>query len=160
MNAPGTNRALWLVLLALLVAVTGVLVYRLQPLLNPRALVTAPSDPGCDLRAAACSAHFPGGGALRFEVEPKGIPAMAPLVLRLWLRGIQADTVQVDFTGVDMKMGYNRPALRRVGDDRFEGQGTLPNCLHGPMTWEARVLIRGPRGLLAARFQFQTSRDH
>ena len=159
MNTASTNRNLWLALVGLLVAISAVAAYKLRPLLTPQPVLVAEPDTGCDIRVAGCSAHFPGGGVVTFEVEPKGIPVVTPLALRASLSGLEADAVEVDFAGVDMNMGYNRPALSSLGPGRYEGKGMLPICVRDRMTWEARVLIHGPRGLLAAPFRFETSRS-
>ncbi len=159
MKAAETNRNLWLALVILLAAVVGVAAYKLQPVLKPEPVLMAQPEAGCDLRVAGCNARFPGGGVLTFEVEPKGIPVVTPLVLRVSLSGLEADAVEVDFAGVDMNMGYNRPALSSVGPGRYEGNGMLPICVRDRMNWEARVLLHGPRGLLAAPFRFETSRN-
>lgn len=158
MKTIGIDRILWLALIALLAAVAGVAVYKLRPLLNPQAVLTGEADPGCDLRLSGCSARFPGGGSVSFEIEPSGIPVVTPLVLRVSVSGIAADAVEVDFAGVDMNMGYNRAALSPAGVGRFEGNGMLPICVRDRMTWEARVLLHGPSGLVAAPFRFETSR--
>jgi len=159
MKTAGMNRSLWLALFALLAAVVGAAVYKLQPLLNPQPVLLAQPDPWCDLRSGSCSARFPDGGMLTFEVEPKGIPVLTPLTLRVSVDGIETDAVEVDFAGVDMNMGYNRAALSPVGPGSYQGNGMLPICVRNRMSWEARVLLHGPRGLLAAPFRFETSRN-
>lgn len=41
---------------------------------------------------------------------------------------------------------------------RWTGQGMLPVCVRGRMTWEARVLLHYPGRLLAAPFRFDSLR--
>lgn len=159
-RATGANRYLWLVLLILLAAISGVSVYKLSPLLSPEPMLLAPLDPACDLRATPCVARFPGGGELTLEVEPRAIPVVTPLVLSVSMKGIQASRVEVDFAGLDMNMGYNRVTLEPLGEGRYRGQGMLPICVRNRMTWEARVLVYGPGGLLAAPFRFETRRSN
>jgi hypothetical protein len=65
--------------------------------------------------------------------------------------------VQVDFVGVDMDMGYNRPSLTEAGPGIYRGEGMLPICVRDRMAWEARLLIGTPAGLLAAPFRFETA---
>ncbi len=155
----GFDRALWLVILGLLAAIAGVAVYKAQPLLNPRPVLSAPLDPACDLRLGPCAAHFPGGGELTFEILPNTLPVLAPLTLRVGVKGLETHTAEVDFAGVDMNMGFNRVSLTAVGGSRFEGEGMLPTCVRDRMDWEARVLLQGPAGLRAAPFRFQTTRQ-
>ncbi len=149
---------LWGTLLALLGAVVAVAVIKVRPLLHPEPFLLAPLDPACDLAAGPCTAHFPGGGTATLEVEPRGIPPVAPLRIAVAIAGIAAGPVQVDFAGVDMDMGYNRVALSAVGPGRYNGQGMLPVCVRQRMAWEARVLIETPEGLLVAPFRFESAR--
>lgn len=158
MATGGLNRVLWLVLGGLLAAIAGVAIYQVQPLLNPQPVLSAPLDPACDLRGGPCIARFPGGGELTFAILPSTIPVLTPLALRVAVQGLEARGVEVDFAGVDMNMGFNRVRLAAVGDGRYAGEGMLPTCVRDRMAWEAKVLVEGPRGLVAAPFRFETSR--
>lgn len=157
MPAQALDRALWLLAAVLVAAIIGVVVYRVQPLLKPEPLFTAPLDPGCDLRSGPCIARFPEGGELRFEILPGQIPVLAPLTLRVETRGLAVQGVEVDFAGVDMNMGFNRVALVALGGGRFTGDGMLPACVRDHMVWEAQVLLQTPAGLVAAPFRFATT---
>lgn len=158
MASKGLSRALGLFLLVLLVAVSGLAVYQVQPLLNPHPILSAPLDPACDLRAGPCAARFPGGGELTFEILPNAIPVLAPLTLRVQVTGLEPTGVEVDFSGVDMNMGFNRVSLNAGEAGRFEGEGMLPTCVRDHMAWEAEVLLQTRAGLLAAPFRFETIR--
>lgn len=149
---------LWGLALTLLAAVLAVVAIRVYPLLHPQPLLLAPLSADCDLAAGPCVARFPGGATVALDVEPRGIPPLAPLSLTVEIQGIAPGTVQVDFTGVDMDMGYNRAALTAAGPGLYLGQGMLPICVRGRMAWEARVLVATPDGLLAAPFRFETVR--
>jgi hypothetical protein len=152
------NRVLWLVLGGLLAVIAGVAIHKVQPLLNPQPVLSAPLDPACDLRRGPCAALFPGGGELTFEILPSTIPVLTSLALRVAVQGLEARGVEVDFAGVDMNMGFNRVRLAEVGVGRYSGEGMLPTCVRDRMAWEAKVLVEGPRGLVAAPFRFETSR--
>jgi hypothetical protein len=133
----------------------GVIGYKLSPLLMPKADVTTNPDPGCDLHQAACTAPLPAGGKVTFALTPRPIPVTTPLEMRVDLEGIAADKVSVDFAGVSMNMGFNRPALTAAGGGQFAGQATLPVCVTGRMTWQATVLIETGRTRLAVPFRFE-----
>jgi hypothetical protein len=79
-----------------------------------------------------------------------------PLQLQVELTGLEAKRVQVDFSGVDMNMGFNRPNLEHQGGGRFAGEARLPVCVRDAMEWEARVLIQTDAGLISAPFRFIT----
>jgi hypothetical protein len=133
----------------------GVVGYKLSPLLLPRADVTANPDPGCDLQHGSCAAALPQGGRLRFTLTPRPIPVTAPIEMLVELEGVAAEKVAVDFAGVSMNMGFNRPALAPAGSGRFAGQATLPVCVTGRMTWQATVLVETGRTRIAVPFRFE-----
>lgn len=132
--------------------------YKVWPILHPPLVRIATPDRGCDLRAGPCKAFFPDGGWVSFAIKPRAIPIVTPLWLDVKVSGLDATAVEVDFVGVDMNMGFNRVSLRETQVDRYTGQGMLPVCVRTRMTWEARVLIHTPEGILAAPFQFETTR--
>lgn len=132
----------------------GVVGYKLSPLLMPKADVTAQPDPACDLHQGACAAPLPAGGKVSFSLTPRPIPVIAPLEMRVDLEGIAADKVAVDFAGVSMNMGFNRPVLAAAGGGRFTGPATLPVCVTGRMTWQATVLIETGQTRIAIPFRF------
>jgi hypothetical protein len=158
MASKGFNRALWLFVLGLLAAIVGLAIYKAQPLLNPQPVLSAPLDPGCNLRSGPCRAHFPGGGELTFEILPRAIPVLTPLRLRVAAEGLETGGVEVDFAGADMNMGFNRVSLKATGGGLYEGEGMLPTCVRDRMAWEAKVLAQTPSGLIAAPFRFETTR--
>lgn len=149
---------LWLIAGLLFAAVAVVAVYKVQPLLNPQIASLAPLDKACDLRAGPCSSTLPSGGRISLVIQPKAIPLIKPLKLQVEIEGINAQSVEVDFVGIGMEMGFNRPKLAPVAAGRFAGEGILPVCVRDAMEWEARVLVQSDRGLLAAPFRFITVR--
>ncbi len=82
---------------------------------------------------------------------------VAPLQLAVRLQDIQANRVEVDFSGVEMNMGFNRVELNRDADG-FSGKAMLPVCVWDAMEWEAQVLIHTRDGLVSVPFRFVTVR--
>ena len=70
--------------------------------------------------------------------------------------GVAVSNVEVDLTGMDMDMGYNRPKLKAQGNNQFLGKAIIPVCVRAKMDWEAKVLLQTDRGLIMAPFQFHT----
>lgn len=140
-------------------AILGVAGYKLAPLLNPKTDVVLPLS-SCNLSREACVATLPDGGEIEFSIEPRPIPALKPLQLRASFTGTEVRKVEVDFTGTDMKMGYNRPQLERHGgsDSVFSGLASLPVCITGTMQWDATVLIDTGKSIVAVPFRFVS--DH
>lgn len=158
MAQPGESRSRWLLATgsAVFVAVAAGAFYVAWPLLNPQVIATASIDPTCDLRRAPCDSTLPNGATVRFGLEPRTIPLLEPVKIDVEVRGLNALGVEVDFAGVDMNMGYSRPALASQGDGRFSGEVTIPVCVRNRMEWEAKVLVRTSAGLMAAPYRFWT----
>jgi hypothetical protein len=154
------SRTVWVWIAAggIFAALAGGALHVAWPLLSPEVVASAPIDPQCDLRQGPCTAVLPNGGRVRFELTPKDLPLLEPLAIDVRLEGLRAFGVDVDFAGVDMNMGYNRPRLVAEGEGRYLGKTILPVCVRQRMDWEARVLVRTPDGLMAAPFRFATFR--
>ncbi|MCU7846320.1 MAG: hypothetical protein KZQ93_20995 [Candidatus Thiodiazotropha sp. (ex Monitilora ramsayi)] len=159
MEASGKNNsALWVLLGALLIAVSAVALYKAWPVLFPKVAMKASLDPACDLRAGPCITEVDGGGRVSFAIEPREIPMVKPLQLQVSLQGLQANSIEVDFAGVDMHMGFNRFKLTRDASGEFSGKGMLPVCVRDAMEWEAQVLIDSGQGLISVPYRFITVR--
>lgn len=141
-----------LVLLALVAL--GAAGYLLAPLLTPKTDITLPVS-ACDLGKTACTITLPGGGEVEVSIAPHPIPSLKPLKLEAIVRNAEVRKIKIDFAGVDMKMGYNRPQLEKTGNGRFSGQASLPVCITGKMPWDATVLIEIGRSVIAAPFRFE-----
>lgn len=146
-----------LILLALLLA--GAVGQKLLPTLDQPVAVTMPLDKSCDLQHGACSSSLAGGGRVTFSIEPRPIPVLRPIKLVVTVQGAAAKKAEVDFTGVEMKMGYNRPLLSASGNGRFDGETTLPICSVSSMAWRATVLVETNGKRVALPFEFVTSRN-
>ncbi|WP_456448541.1 hypothetical protein [Thiolapillus sp.] len=110
----------------------------------------------CDLHKGPCSRTLPGGGEVMFAIEPRSIPLTKPLKLKVRVKGVDAKKVEVDFSGVSMNMGYNRPLLKKVAEGLFEGDGLLPVCIRQRMAWEAKVILRTSQGGFILPWRFET----
>lgn len=141
-----------IVLALILLGVAG---YKLSPLLLPKSDLSVAPDPVCNLNQSACTATLPGGARLRLALEPHPIPVAAPIEASVALEGASADSVAIDFAGVGMNMGLNRPVLAASGGGRFAAQVTLPVCVTGRMEWQATVLVENGRQRIAVPFRFE-----
>lgn len=120
-------RVLWLLVGVLVLALMGLIGAKVAPLLNP-ALVERASLTDCDLRAGACETHFDGGVSVQLDIQPRGIPTVRPLVVTVAIQGLNDAPISValDFSGVDMNMGYNRVLLEPITSFLAE-RGALEN---------------------------------
>jgi hypothetical protein len=154
-----TSRWIWVLVVALFLTAAAIAWVQVRPLLYPEVALVASLDGDCDLRAGPCKVVFSNGEGVAFELLPRHIPLVQELRLRVRTEGIDASDVEVDFSGVDMNMGFNRVHLAPVGPGEFSGTGVLPVCVRDRMSWEAKVLLRTEEGLLAAPFRFDTYRS-
>lgn len=111
----------------------------------------------CDLHAGACRAVLPDGARLSFSITPRPIPLITPLDVEVRISGLTPDAIEVDFSSLEMNMGFNRPALAKEGAGVFRGKAVLPACVSERMTWRARVLMHTSDGTLAVPFTFVTT---
>lgn len=147
----------WWAALVLTTVLIGAVGYKAWPLLFPRTQVQVAWNPSCDLRAGPCESILPDGGRVSFEITPHSLPLVQPLQLRVGLEGVEASRVAVDFTGVDMNMGFNRVELRPRSGGGFVGQGILPVCVRRRMEWQARVLLESGDALSGVDYRFWTA---
>ena len=138
------------------IALVVVVGYKLSPLLLPRADVTVHPDPACDLHRSACEVALPGGGKLAVRMQPLPIPMVKPFQVEVKLDGVNASRVEVDFAGVDMNMGLNRPELGARGAGVYAAEATLPVCITGAMDWQVTVLIENGGERIAIPWRFSS----
>jgi hypothetical protein len=137
----------------ILIAAAG---YWFSPLLLPKSDVAASPDAGCDLQRQACGAPLPGGGRVELSILPRPIPMVQPLHVEVGVTGAAVDKAAIDFAGVGMNMGYNRPELTAAGSGRFVGNASLPVCITGSMPWQATVLLESGRQRISIPFRFDS----
>jgi hypothetical protein len=143
----------------LLFCIAAVVAYKLHNAAISSVELLAESDPECDLRKGSCSAALIGGGGIEFAIEPRSIPVMKPLRVSVKVSDIEAESVEIDFVGRGMEMGYNRTRLEKRSAGYFEGAAILPVCVLQRMPWEARLLLESDRGTIMAPFRFYTEKS-
>ena len=153
----GRPRLVTAAMIAALIAL-GVAGQYFSPLLLPKLDVTATPQAGCDLQRQACAANLPEGGQVTLSIAPRPIPFLQPLHIEVTATGIDVRRMDVDFAGASMNMGYNRIQLAARGSGRYGGEGSLPVCVSGSMTWVATVVIETDRQRIAVPFRFEVGR--
>jgi len=143
----------------LLVLTLGLSIYfNFKGYFEPQVIATLPVDSNCDLLAGTCSTKLPQKGSVTLSIEPRPIPLLKPMQLSVTTKDLDVSSIEIDFAGVGMNMGYNRPVLKKTGKNQFTGEATLPVCVRRKMDWEARVLLHMPEGIVMAPFRFYTLR--
>jgi hypothetical protein len=154
-----SNKSLIVAIAALALAIAAAIAAKFLLAPPDKITATAPLNIACDLQAGPCSSDLPGGGRVELTIAPRPIPLLQPLHLSVKVQGMEARAVEVDVTGVDMNMGYNRPQLQRDNTGQFTGQTTLPVCITGRMAWQAVVVVTSGKAKVAAPFRFITTRE-
>ena len=152
MRKPFSLVDLSIILALAIIAVVG---YKFSPLLLPKADLTVEPAAGCDLHQQACHADIPGGGRIELSLAPHPIPVVKPLQVNATLTGITANTVEIDFAGVVMNMGFNRKTLVASGDGRYTADAMLPVCITGRMAWRATLVVETDKQRIAVPFLFE-----
>lgn len=150
----GMERWLWALVGLMALLVVGLFTYRYQSQEELPMVSAALSS--CDVQKGACTTLIEGVGPVTLTIAPRPIPLVEPLTLQVETPLAGVRTAEVDFSGVDMNMGYNRFHLKAVADGRYEGEGMLPVCVRSRMTWEAKVMLATDSVMYVAPFRFDT----
>jgi hypothetical protein len=143
-----------------LIALVVVVGYKLSPMLLPKADVTIQPDPVCNLQSEDCSVTLPSGGLVRLSMGARPIPLVKPFEVEVSASGFTPARVEVDFAGIDMNMGFNRPQLAARSAGSYAAQVTLPVCITGHMDWQATVLVETGSERVAIPYRFSTGGQH
>ncbi|MFH1661268.1 MAG: hypothetical protein ABIG35_18360 [Pseudomonadota bacterium] len=143
-----------------LIALVVVVGYKLSPMLLPKADITVQPDPVCNLQREACSVALPSGGNVTLAMGTRPVPLVKPFEVQVATSGFSPARVEVDFSGIEMNMGYNRPELAARGTGSYAAEVTLPVCITGSMDWQATVLIETGSERVAIPYRFTTGESH
>ena len=165
-NHPTRLRRWPIVALVLLVLSVGLAQIYKQPLMHligGAAETTQVTPPPCDMNLQPCSLSIMTPVASEapwsFAITPRPIPVSAPLTLTLTppeqvLPANRPQAVWVDLTGDSMDMGLIRIPLTLTADGRWEGTGSIPICVTGPMRWRVRLHMQLEQTTLQADWLF------
>jgi hypothetical protein len=118
----------------------------------------AVAEAGCDLRAGPCVAAVDMSRSIRLDMTPRPLPPTEQLRIRVDTSGLTAESIAVEFRGIDMNMGKSSHELRDIGGGSFTGDASLPACTRRQMRWRATVTARGADGIYLATFDFEVNR--
>ena len=139
-----------------LIALVVVAGYKLSPMLLPKADVTVQPDTACNLQVGTCGVTLPAGGKVELTMGTRPVPLVKPFEVQVTTSGFSPSRVEVDFAGIDMNMGLNRPELVARGEGRYVATVTLPVCITGHMDWQATVVIESGSERIAIPYKFST----
>jgi len=123
---------------------------------EPRFEAAAPA--GCDPHPGPCTAQFDARRFIRLSIPGDRPRATQPLRLLIDTAGFAAEAVTVEFSGIDMNMGWISVDIPASGNGSFTGNATLPACVRRRMAWRAMITARGPDGIHQATYAFEVNR--
>lgn len=104
-----------------------------------------PMDKTCDLHNKSCTATHEGATAT-LKISPHPIPIARPLGIEVELNGINPTEMQLDISGINMYMGYNRVPLKSSKPNHWVGTSMLAFCTAEKMEWQITLLLKMPDG--------------
>ena len=130
--------------------------YKVEMAKKNTILATLEVDNSCDLQKTACRLNLPDGGTVTLDIQPRPIPLVQNLSIKVDTQVIKAQAVSVDFKGTTMNMGPNSRMLSLSEPHVFTGTGMLPVCIRNSMEWQADVYLQTSEGIIIAPFVFVT----
>ncbi|EHJ03985.1 hypothetical protein SAMN04487869_1426 [Marinobacter sp. DSM 26671] len=136
---------------SLMVAAIFVLPQYLKPDLD--AGVTFYATEGCAPFKGQCIGRKD-NQAITVGLGNEAIESMTEIPIRVHLANMTADSLIVDFEGLEMYMGVVRTQLVPNAQGVYQGTFTLPECGTGKMLWRARAIINNGRSREGIKFDF------
>ena len=115
-------------------------------------------DRSCDLQKESCRIILPDGGDITLSIEPRPIPLVQKLNIRVDTNGVDVDAVAIDIKGTTMNMGPNNVTLKLSQNNTYTGHGMLPVCIRNSMEWQADVYLQSKEGIIVVPFIFVTNK--
>lgn len=104
-----------------------------------------PMDKTCDLHKNSCTASYIDAQAT-LKISPHPIPIARPLGIEVELNGLNPSSVQLDISGINMYMGYNRVPLKSSKPNHWIGTSMLAFCTAEKMEWQITLMLKMPDG--------------
>lgn len=109
-----------------------------------------PSDQNCNLHAENCVVQQ-GDATVSLKIRPHPIPIARPLGIEVTLENLSAEKIELDISGVNMYMGYNRVQLTPADQSgnqpgRYVGTSMLAFCTNETMQWQITLMIHQADG--------------
>lgn len=94
----------------------------------------------CNLHEQSCTASQ-GDAEVTLKISPHPIPIARPLGIEVNSKNLQITKMELDISGINMYMGYNRVELKSTKPDRFVGTSMLAFCTNQKMLWQITLMI-------------------
>ena len=110
----------------------------------------------CDLHTQSCTAQQP-VAKVTLNISPHPIPIARPLGIEVQLEGLNPSEMQLDISGVNMYMGYNRVPLASKKPGMWVGTSMLAFCTTETMQWQITVMLVENGQQIQIPFYLETS---
>lgn len=94
----------------------------------------------CDLHTASCTAKN-GDQSVSLTINPHPIPIARPLGIEVNINNLQADKIELDISGLNMYMGFNRVPLKSTKPNYWIGTSMLAFCTTEKMEWQVTLIL-------------------
>ncbi len=94
----------------------------------------------CDLHYEACTSHN-AEQSLQLSITPRPIPVARTLEVEVILENIVADKIEIDISGLNMYMGFNRIFISETEPNLWQGKSMLAFCTLDKMEWQVTVIL-------------------
>lgn len=121
-------------------------------------LVTELTTPECDLQKQDCEFEHPLFGNVKVSITPRPIKMNVKQRILIESEKEMSTEGWVDFLGLEMDMGFNRPKLIPVSDKSMAATVVLPTCTQTKMTWKSTVILKSDKNY-GAPFKFRTIKE-
>ncbi|NPA72981.1 MAG: hypothetical protein GXO35_09170 [Gammaproteobacteria bacterium] len=108
-------------------------------------IVTWPVDSNCNLHTEACTAQM-GEAEATLKISPHPLPIARPLGIEVAVKHLEIESIELDISGINMYMGYNRVPLSADGTNRYIGTSMLAFCTSQTMQWQITLMIHQKDG--------------
>jgi len=99
-----------------------------------------PMQSHCDLHTASCTASMDDVN-VTLTINPQPIPIARPLGIEVTIENLAAQKVELDISGINMYMGYNRVSLQETAPGYFVGTSMLAFCTNQKMEWQLTLIM-------------------
>ena len=100
----------------------------------------------CNLHQETCTSELE-GRSVSLKISPHPIPIARPLGIEVSLDNIEAEKVELDISGMNMYMGYNRvPLTATKQPGHYIGTSMLAFCTNKKMEWQITLMIHQKDG--------------
>lgn len=99
----------------------------------------------CQLHTDSCIAKM-GQAFVKLKISPHPIPIARPLGIEVETKNLSIQKIELDITGQNMYMGYNRVTLTSTSPNRFVGTSMLAFCTNQNMRWQITLMVHLANG--------------